>query len=36
MTDKLIVGDAVLTIVNVQAVNPAGTPIAYKLQVRGS
>jgi len=25
------VGDAVLTIVNVQAVNPAGTPIAYKL-----
>jgi len=35
MTDKLVVGDAVLTVVNVQAINPAGTPIAYKLQVRG-
>jgi len=29
------VGDAVLTIVNVQAVNPAGVAIAYRLQVRG-
>jgi len=35
MIDKLVVGNAVLTVVNIQAVNPAGVPIAYKLQVRG-
>lgn len=34
MTDKLVVGADVLTIVNIQAINPAGTPIAYRLQVR--
>jgi hypothetical protein len=35
MIDKLVVGADVLTIVNVQAVNPAGVAIAYRLQVRG-
>lgn len=35
MTDKLIVDGDVFTIINPQAVNPAGTAIAYKLQVRG-
>ena len=35
LTDKLMVGASALTIVNIVPVNPAGTAIAYKLQVRG-
>lgn len=35
LTDKLMVGASVLTIVNIVPVNPAGTAVAYKLQVRG-
>lgn len=34
MTDKLVVGSDVLSIVNIITINPAGTPVAYKLQVR--
>jgi len=36
MTDKLVIGASALSIVNIITVNPAGTPVAYKLQVRGS
>lgn len=35
LTDKLMVGASALTIVNIVPVNPAGTAVAYKLQVRG-
>lgn len=36
LTDKLVIGASALSIVNIIAVNPAGTPVAYKLHVRGS
>lgn len=36
MTDKVVVGASALTIVNIVPINPAGTPLAYKLQVRGT
>jgi hypothetical protein len=36
LTDKLVVGASALTIVNIEAINPAGTPLAYRLQVRGA
>jgi hypothetical protein len=35
LTDKLVIGVSALSIVNIDAVNPAGTPVAYKLHVRG-
>lgn len=35
LTDKLVVDASALTIVNIEAINPAGTPLAYRLQVRG-
>lgn len=34
LTDKLVVGTAVYGIVKIIPMNPAGTPVAYKLQVR--
>lgn len=35
MTDQLVVGgDVVMTIINIEAVNPAGIPVAFKIQVR--
>jgi hypothetical protein len=36
MTDLLVVGASALAIVKIIAVNPAGTPLAYTLQVRGA
>jgi hypothetical protein len=33
-TDRLIVGGAVLTVVNVKPLSPAGTVVYYELQVR--
>lgn len=33
-TDRLIVGGAALTVVNVQPLSPAGTVLLYQLQVR--
>jgi hypothetical protein len=35
LTDRLIAGNDVLTIVKIKPINPAGTPVAYRLQVRG-
>lgn len=34
LTDKLVVGANVYGIVKIQPINPAGTPVAYRLQVR--
>jgi hypothetical protein len=34
LTDKLVVGAEVYGIVKIMPLNPAGTPVAYKLQVR--
>lgn len=36
LTDKLMVGASALTIVNIAPISPAGTAVAYKLQVRGA
>lgn len=33
-TDRLVVGGAVLTVVNVNPLSPAGTVVFYELQVR--
>jgi hypothetical protein len=33
-TDRLVVGGAVLTVVNVKPLSPAGTVVYYELQVR--
>lgn len=34
MTDKLVNGAEVLTIIKIMPINPAGIPVAYKVQVR--
>jgi hypothetical protein len=36
LTDKIVVGASVLAIVNIESINPAGTPLAHRLQVRGT
>ena len=36
LTDKLVVGADELAIVAIDAINPAGTSLAYRLQVRGA
>lgn len=36
LTDKIEMDTAELAIVNVDEINPAGTPLAYRLQVRGT
>lgn len=36
LTDKIMVGASALAIVNIESINPAGTPLAYQLQVRGA
>lgn len=36
LTDKIEVDAAELAIVNIDEINPAGTPLAYSLQVRGA
>ena len=33
-SDRLVAGAEVLTIVRIESINPAGTPLAYRLQVR--
>lgn len=33
-SDRLVAGADALTIVRIEAINPAGTPLAYRLQVR--
>lgn len=36
LTDKIEMDAAELAIVNIDEINPAGTPLAYSLQVRGT
>lgn len=36
LTDALVVGASELVIVNIESINPAGTPLAYRMQVRGA
>lgn len=34
VSDKLVVGSSAYSIIAIQEINPAGTPLAYRIQVR--